>query len=169
MDAATGTILWGSERHRSWWHPRPHGVQGSHLGGHPRPHQLQPQIGTHPETNPRFYASVLAADPATGQQLNFTPSTYGQTWIPGSMNNIHAFATDGRNLFAGGGWLSVNGQPSENLIRFSPDKPSAPPLRVAPSASSRSTGGAQVTWKASSDIDNRTLTARPSETALRLR
>lgn len=157
MDAATGNILWGSDGHRCLGDTPAMLVFKDLLwsGGHA--HDCG-QIGTHPETNPRWYAMVLAQDAITGQQLNFYPASWGQNSVPGSMSNVHAFATDGSQLFAGGGWLTVNGVLSENLVRFTVAKPSDPPAKVTVSASTRSTGGAAVSWKSSTDKDNRTLT-----------
>jgi hypothetical protein len=92
--------------------------------------------------------------------VHFYPETLGRSAVPGSLNNVRAFATDGQRLFVGGGFVSVNGIAQQNVTAFSPKTTGGvAPLRVArPTVTAASTGGATVTWTTSSDRDDRNLT-----------
>ena len=85
-------------------------------------------------------------------------------WYPNTSGNPlgpRAMATDGRQLFVGGDFLSVNNQPQQGFARFAdaPDltKPRKP---SAPTGVSPSTGRITVTWQATTDDDDENLIYR---------
>lgn len=159
MDARNGQILWGSNQHRCLGDSFSLQVISGSVWVGTHAHDCK-KVGTFPETNPRFYAAVLGQDVATGEQDHFYPDTSGKSTVPGSLNNVRAFATDGQRLFVGGGFAAVNGIQQQNLTVFEPKTGGGTaPVKVAkPTATANLTGGATVSWIASSDRDNRTLT-----------
>jgi concanavalin A-like lectin/glucanase superfamily protein len=83
-------------------------------------------------------------------------------WTPNTDNldlGPRAMATDGSQLFVGGGFNTVNGAPQQGFARFpaGPDT-TAPGKPAAPVAGSTSPGVDSVTFTAVSDRDNGTLT-----------
>jgi concanavalin A-like lectin/glucanase superfamily protein len=83
-------------------------------------------------------------------------------WTPNTDNldlGPRAMATDGSQLFVGGGFTTVNGAPQQGFARFpaGPDT-TAPGKPAAPVADSTSSGVDSVTFTAVSDRDNGTLT-----------
>lgn len=157
MDAQSGQILWGSDGHRCLGDTFAilpvHGLLWTATHSHDCS-----AIGGHPEMRPRFYASILGQDPLTGEMAHFYPEVGGSGNVPGSRNNTRALATDGRRLFVGGGFLRVNGVRQQNLTFYDTRPPSSPPRRIRPTAEATSVGTVRVTWPASTDDDDRTLT-----------
>jgi concanavalin A-like lectin/glucanase superfamily protein/beta-propeller uncharacterized protein DUF5122 len=96
---------------------------------------------------------LLAQSLTDGSIGHWTPNTDNTNLGP------RAMATDGSQLFAGGGFTTVNGSGQQGFARFpaGPDttKPKAP---APPVVSSTSAGVDSVTFTAVSDRDNGTLT-----------
>jgi Concanavalin A-like lectin/glucanases superfamily len=79
--------------------------------------------------------------------------------VPGSLNNVRAFTSDGTSIWVGGGWSTWNGVAQQNLTKLTADQPSVPPVKVVPTAQpAGSVPGVKVTFPASSDRDNLLLT-----------
>lgn len=117
-------------------------------------------IGGWPEKSPRHYASVYTLDARDGALLPFDPMMTGSTAVAGSLDNTRAFATDGRQLFVGGGWLRVDGTEQANLARFGPDGVGKAPTKPFATATADSTGAVVVRWRTVDDDDDRRLTYR---------
>jgi Concanavalin A-like lectin/glucanases superfamily len=84
---------------------------------------------------------------------HWTPNTNGNALGPRVM------ATDGRQLFLGGDFTTVNGLPQQGFARFAPGPDTTTPGRpAAPEATSTSRGVVSVTFSAVSDPDDGTLT-----------
>ena len=159
LDADTGSILWGSNQHRCLGDSFALQVLAGSVWTGTHAHDCS-KVGSYPEANPRFYGSVLGQQVGDGEQVHFYPETLGRSTVPGSLNNVRAFATDGQRLFVGGGFVSVNGLAQQNLTVFSPKTDGGvAPLKVArPTVTAASTGGARITWTTTSDRDDRNLT-----------
>lgn len=84
-------------------------------------------IGGWPETTPRHYQALRAVDPATGALLSFYPQVQGSARVNGSQDLTRGLGTDGTQLVAVGGWVSVDGRASQNIARFSGAGPGSPP------------------------------------------
>lgn len=167
MAADTGEVRWGRNGQRCmgdsfsllelagtvWVGTHAHDCAS--LNGHP-------EVSFPEKSSSRFLASVIGHDPATGELRHFFPGTSGLKSVPGSLDNVRAFATDGTRLFVGGGWLNVNGLAQQNLTVFRPRTAagSEAPTRVTVKAGTDSTGRATVTWTSSTDRDDRDLTYR---------
>lgn len=160
VDIATGASKWGANTHRCYGDTMDLLVfQGFLLVG-THAHDCH-EVGTYPNVDPTFYAALLIAKKDTGQQLNFYPTTQGKASVPGSMNNTRALATDGQSVWVAGGWTAWNGVPQQNIVRLTAARPSVPPVAVAPTAAAvRNPKGVEVSWRASSDRDDRSLTYR---------
>lgn len=162
LDAGTGAFVWGDNGHRClgdgfgllaydgivWMASHAHDCG---------------QIGAFPESDPRFswHASILGQDADTGEQVAFYPQVSGRPSVQGSLNNTRAMATDGEQMFVGGGFLNVLGHGGQqNLIRFVPKavNGSTPPGRPAPPTATTAGGDATVTWTGTFDRDDRDLT-----------
>ena len=159
VDAATGAPLWGSDNHRCMGDTFAVLVLDGIVWNGTHAHDCS-DIGGHPESSPRFYASTLGQAVDSGVPAHFYPYTSGSKSVPGSMNNVRAFATDGSTLFVGGGWASVNGVAQQDLTMYRPRASnSEPPKKVTGGiVATNGSTGPLVTWTASSDMDNRSLT-----------
>lgn len=166
LNADTGAVRWGEDLGRcmgdtfaiinfagSVW-AGTHAHTCFQLNGHP-------EISFPGKAVTRFYASTISHDPATGELRHFFPDTSGAPDVAGSRNNVRAFATDGKRLFVGGGWLTVNGVVQQNLNTYSPRAVvrSTPPVKAAVQAQVVS-GRVQVGWTSTTDRDDRNLTYR---------
>jgi hypothetical protein len=120
--------------------------KGSHA------HDCAYEAGGFPQTNPELLHHLLAQSLADGTLGN---------WFPNTDNNIlgpRVMATDGTQLFLGGGFTQVNGVPQEGFTRFEPLPDTTAPSRPAtPTATSTQSGVVRVTFKAVSDNDDGTL------------
>jgi len=98
---------------------------------------------------------LLAMNASNGALRSWVPNTNGQPLGPRVM------ATDGRQLFLGGDFTTVNRQPQQGFARFSagPDR-TVPTRPEPPVASSVRSGKVTVTWRASTDIDDGTIAYR---------
>jgi hypothetical protein len=139
-------------------------------------------IGGYPEQNPRVnlfglafsQAPVGTVGTATLRNRNFTgqPAPALQTWFPTfSSGTVTGQYQAGWNVTGnaqyvvyGGEFPRVNGTAQQGLVRFA--VPSSAPNRVGPAAqptptaSQPSGGAARISWQATSDQDNGTLTYR---------
>jgi hypothetical protein len=71
------------------------------------------------------------------------------------------FATDGAQLFVGGDFTTVNGKPQQGFTRFAPSPDTTTPTRpTAPVVTTPFAGADEVSFQASSDNDDGTLTYR---------
>lgn len=161
VDANTGAVAWGADNHRCMGDTFALIAVAGKVWAGTHAHDCR-DVGGYPEANPRFYGSVLGQDPATGEQAHFYPSLTGAGNEPGSLNNVRAFATDGQQLFVAGGFLKVNGFSQQNLNSYvlKGDGGGLAPVKVGKPTAVPAAGGARVSWTASSDIDDRTLTYR---------
>ncbi len=116
------------------------------------------RINGWPERSPRVYTSVYTLNALDGSLLPFNPTMYGSTDVPGSRDNTRAFATDGTQLFVGGGWLNVDGKEQANVARFTSAGPGDAPERAYATAKVDSTGAIVVRWRTVADLDDRKLT-----------
>ncbi|WP_217500784.1 PKD domain-containing protein [Arthrobacter sp. C9C5] len=69
-----------------------------------------------------------------------------------------AMATDGKQLWVGGDFTTVNGAVQQGVTRFQADPETAPARPSTPSASSTRPGQVKVTFKATTDKDDENLT-----------
>lgn len=69
-----------------------------------------------------------------------------------------AMATDGKQLWVGGDFTTVNGAVQQGVTRFQEDPETAPVRPLTPSASSTRPGQVKVTFKATTDKDDENLT-----------
>ncbi len=116
------------------------------------------RINGWPDMSPRVYSSIYTVDARTGTLLPFNPTMYGSSTVPGSRDNTRALATDGSQLFVGGGWLNVNGTAQANLVRFRADGPGRAPQKPFATAKLDSTGKIILRWRTVADLDDRRLT-----------
>jgi hypothetical protein len=161
MDLDTGATLWGSDGHRCLGDTFSLQVLAGQVWVGTHAHDCS-RIGGHPETSPRFYGSTMGQDVVTGTQDHFYPATYGNANTKGSMNNVRAFATDGKRLFVAGGFLRTDGLRSQNLVSFDPKSGGggAVPTKVGKPKVSATSAGVEVSWTAATDVDDRNLTYR---------
>jgi len=84
-------------------------------------------------------------------------------WFPTTTGTIgpYAMASDGQNLFVGGDFPKVNSLPQQGLTRFTggPDV-TTPTTPVTPTVFSTAAGVASLSWPATNDLDDSTLTYR---------
>jgi hypothetical protein len=116
------------------------------------------RIGGWPESSPRIYTSIYTLNAADGSLLPFNPTMNGSATVAGSRDNTRSFATDGTQLFVGGGWTNVDGTEQANLARFTPTGPGSAPGIPWASATVDSTGAIVLRWRTVADLDDRKLT-----------
>ncbi len=100
---------------------------------------------------------LLSRSTTTGKLGNWYPNTNGGTGLgPRSM------ATDGTQLFVGGEFTTVNGQPQQGFARFSPSTGdlAVPAQTAAPVAIARAGGKVSVFVQTPLDTDDTDLTVR---------
>ncbi len=157
MDAATGAILWGADNQRclgdtfALLHFRGTLFTGSHA------HNCS-AVGGFPELKPRFYGAVLAHDPLDGRMQFFFPQVYGNKAVKGSLNNVRALATDGDQVFVGGGWLKANGTAQSSLMRFDTTGTGDAPTKSFPKPVADADGNVTVSFTSALDRDTEVLT-----------
>lgn len=162
LDGTTGVVRWGGDGHRCLGDAFSLVVLKGIVWMATHAHNCE-QIGTFPEQDPAFswHAALLGQDVDTGEQVAFYPQVSGRPSVPGSLNNTRAIATDGSNLFVGGGFLSIDGYGNQqNLVKF-PAKAGGggiAPARPAPPVVTTRDGSAKVTWRGVFDRDDRNLT-----------
>jgi len=89
----------------------------------------------------------------SGALGHWNPNTSGNSLGPRVM------ATDGRQLFLGGDFITVNNRPQQGFARFEPGPDTTTPGRpAAPDVTSTSAGVVSVAFSAVSDPDDGTLT-----------
>jgi hypothetical protein len=108
--------------------------------------------GGFPQTNPEILHHLLAQSLTDGSLGHWTPNTDNDSLGP------RYFATDGTQLFVGGGFATVNGLPQQGFARFEPTPDTTvPPKPAAPTVSSTQSGVVSLSFKAVSDPDDGTL------------
>lgn len=121
--------------------------KGSHA------HDCAYEAGGFPQTNPELLRHLLAQ--------SLTDGTLGH-WMPNTNNNVlgpRVFATDGTQLFVGGGFTVVNSLQQQGFTRFEPLPDTTAPTRpTAPVVTSTQKGVDTVMFKGVSDLDDGTLT-----------
>ena len=108
--------------------------------------------GGFPEGPNRY---LLVQRPDNGQLAGWYPQTNA-----GGVTRVGPFAmaTDGKQLWVGGDFTTVNRTGQQGMTRFQAD-PETPPVRpLTPSASSTKPGEVKVTFKATTDNDDENLT-----------
>ncbi len=156
MNATTGAVLWGRDGERclgdsfALAYLRGSVFTGSHA------HDCS-AIGGHPERKPRFYAALIAQRPSDGRAEFLFPQVGGEAKVPGSQNNVRALATDGKQLFVGGGWTRANGAQQSSLMRFNADAPGSRPGASFPTAQAKRNGTVKVRFSSGVDRDTARL------------
>jgi Concanavalin A-like lectin/glucanases superfamily len=111
-----------------------------------------PQVSS-PSGKTNVTHRLLDQSLSSGTLGHWNPNTNGNNLGPRVM------ATDGRQLFLGGEFTTVNGLPQQGFARFEPGPDTTTPGRpAAPAVTSTSAGVASVTFSAVSDPDDGTLT-----------
>jgi hypothetical protein len=86
----------------------------------------------------------------------------GGAWFPNTnalVDGPRAMATDGRSLWLGGDFTTVQGTDQQGLAWFGPGPDTTmPSTPIKPTAISTSAGTVSVTWPASTDLDDEDLT-----------
>jgi hypothetical protein len=106
---------------------------------------------------------LMAERTDNGGVLDWFPTTnFGPDKQPvGDELGPRAMATDGTNLFVGGFFTTVNGDPQQGLARFTPTSPAASPVAVTNAVVSRTPGGnAVLRFSGTSDKDSGVLSYR---------
>jgi hypothetical protein len=97
--------------------------------------------------------SLLAQNLTDGLLGPWYPDTNGKPLGP------EVFATEGRQLFVGGDFTTVNNKPQQGFTRFEPSPDIAPPIRpAAPRVASVEPGTVKITFTATYDRDQGALT-----------
>jgi len=111
---------------------------------------------------------LINEDTGTGTVQDWFPNTNA-----GPGNNViydvgpRSLGTDGKTLFVGGSFTTVNGQPQQGLTRFVPNsatpgqvRDAAPVAPIKPIVTSNEPGKILVKWTTSYDLDDGQLTYR---------
>ncbi|MEC5190380.1 MULTISPECIES: PKD domain-containing protein [unclassified Arthrobacter] len=108
--------------------------------------------GDFPQVGNRY---LLVQRPDNGKLAGWYPQTNaaGVTKV-----GPFAMATDGKQLWVGGDFTTVNGAVQQGVTRFQADPETAPTRPLTPSASSTRPGQVKVTFKATTDKDDENLT-----------
>ncbi|MFP3464345.1 PKD domain-containing protein [Leifsonia sp. SIMBA_070] len=188
-DGTTGALIWLEDCHGDTYSVKPLG-DALYLTGHP--HDCR-NVGGFPDTNPRTHHHTIAFSKArTGTLTNDGNRSYanfrGQpsptllNWFPawtvgtftGQSQAAWTVDGDSRYVVVGGEFPSVNGMAQYGLTRFAYDSvrrsTTGPNNNTAltPTAASTTAGQATVSWTATYDQDNVSLTyalARDGDTA----
>ncbi|MGO4595346.1 PKD domain-containing protein [Leifsonia sp. 2TAF2] len=188
-DGVTGSLIWMEDCHGDTYSVMPLG-DALYAAGHP--HDCR-NVGGYPETNPRTFHHTIAFSKArTGTLTNDGNPSYanfrGQpsptqlNWFPDYVTGSYtgqgqaawSLAGDTRYLVVGGEFPAVNGTAQYGLTRFANDSvvrsTTGPNNNTAltPNATSSIAGQATVSWTATYDQDNVSLTyalARDGDTA----
>lgn len=100
---------------------------------------------------------LLAQDIHTGEVKGWYPNTnVGGTTKVGPF----AMATDGRRLWVGGDFTTVNNRPQQGLGIFGPDPQTSPTRPLTPSVTSTKPGTAKIVFQTTLDNDDENLTYR---------
>jgi hypothetical protein len=94
----------------------------------------------------------------SGRLVHFFPQVGGSKNVAGSQNNVRALATDGQQLFVGGGWLKANGGNQSSLMRFDAAGPGHAPSSSFPTAAPRPDGSVEVSFASAVDRDSPVIT-----------
>jgi hypothetical protein len=166
IDPMTGKLRWfDSCLGATWALTLMDGIlySGSHahncndtLGGFPEAVRNQP--------NPRYYRLLAqtARGTTTTIQHWFPTTNGGDPQIPADQSPAklgpRAMANDGRYLWVGGQFTTVNGVAQQGLTRFTASARSLAPARPAAPTATASGTSVTVTWKGVEDLDDAVLT-----------
>jgi PKD repeat protein len=188
-DGVTGALIWLEDCHGDTYSIVPLN-NALYAAGHP--HDCR-NVGGFPETNPRTFHHTIAFSKArtgtltndgNGAYANFRgqPSPTLLNWFPDYVTGSYtgqgqaawSVAGDSRYLVVGGEFPAVNGTAQYGLTRFAVDSvvrsTTGPNNNTAltPNATSPTAGQAKISWTATYDQDNVSLTyalARDGDTA----
>ena len=158
MNSGTGAQLWGRDFARCMGDTFAVLVAQSTLWTGTHAHNCS-ALGGFPELKPRFYGAVIGHDIGnSGRLVHFFPQVGGSKNVAGSQNNVRALATDGQQLFVGGGWLKANGANQSSLMRFDAAGPGDAPTASFPTAAPRADGSVEVSFASAVDRDSPVIT-----------
>lgn len=188
-DGVTGALIWLEDCHGDTYSVAPLG-NALYVAGHP--HDCR-NVGGFPETSPRTFHHTIAFSKArtgtltndgNGAYANFRgqPSPTLLNWFPDYVTGSYtgqgqaawSVSGDSRYLVVGGEFPAVNGTAQYGLTRFAADSivrsTTGPNNNTAltPNATSPAAGQAKISWTATYDQDNVSLTyalARDGDTA----
>ncbi|PZM95960.1 MAG: laminin G, partial [Actinobacteria bacterium] len=126
-------------------------------GSHQRDCGYDPGGYVGPQDERQFvYQRLVAQSLADGRLGHWSPNTNATT----SDHPVgpRVFATDGRQLFVGGDFTTVNNRPQQGITRFSPGADSAPERPAAPTVTATGAGRLSVTVPTVADRDSGMLT-----------
>ena len=167
VDPHTGVLRWFDSCLGATWAVV---VVGDLLYSGSHAHNCNDTTGGFPEqatdmSNPRYYRLLAQTTQGTHTAIQYWfPSTNGgDPNIPATRSpsklGPRALASDGRYLWVGGQFTTVNNVPQEGLTRFTLTARSQPPSTpAAPTVQNGTTGQITVTWRQVEDLDDRTVT-----------
>ena len=127
-------------------------VLGGYLYKGSHAHNCSSILGGFPEVEDGQSFHLLAQRLSDGLLGPWYPNTNGDPLGP------RVFATDGRQLFVGGDFKTVNNKPQQGFTRFELGPPTAPPIRPdAPTVASIEPGKVRVSFPATWDRDDNEL------------
>lgn len=159
MDALTGAVKWGADGNRCMGDSFALAIALDTLWVGTHAHRCG-SAGSFPESDPKRYLSVLGHDPSGGTIRHFFPDSSGNDSQPGSFYNVRALATDGQQLFVGGGFARIGERAQQSLTRFTSGTPTALPERASLSAGEVEANRVELVWETTSDRDDSMLTYR---------
>lgn len=158
LDAVSGATLWGANNARCLGDSFAVLVAQATLWTGTHAHDCSAFDGF-PELRPRFYGAVVGHDISnSGRLVHFFPQVGGSKSVKGSQNNVRALATDGQQLFVGGGWLRANGAPQSSLMRFDTAGPGDVPTPSYATAATTVDGSVEVSFRSAVDRDSPVIT-----------
>ncbi len=111
--------------------------------------------GTSRETFVRWH--LVAQNVDTGEFMHWNPDTNGSGNQP---IGPHVIRNDGSQIFVGGDFTKVDKVRQQGLVRYGPANGATPVRPQVPTVQATGAGHVTVTWPATYDADNGTLTYR---------
>ncbi|GAA0258426.1 fibronectin type III domain-containing protein [Cryptosporangium japonicum] len=167
VDPATGRLKWFDSCLGASWAAALHGdllYTGSHA------HNCNDTDGGFPEQatdmpEPRYYRLLAQTTRGSSTSIQYWfPSTNGgDPNIPATRSvsklGPRALASDGRSIWVGGQFTTVNDKPQQGLTRFTlTAKSIAPSTPAAPTVQNSGQNQVTVTWRGVEDLDDPTVT-----------
>ncbi|SHN46369.1 fibronectin type III domain-containing protein [Cryptosporangium aurantiacum] len=167
VDPQTGKLLWFDSCLGASWAVALHGdllYTGSHA------HNCNDTDGGFPEqatdqAEPRYYRLLAQTTRGNSTTIQYWfPSTNGgDPNIPATRSpsklGPRAMASDGRSLWVGGQFTTVNNVPQQGLTRFTlTARSKAPSTPAAPTVQNSGQNQVTVTWRGVEDLDDPTVT-----------
>ncbi|MFI5955359.1 hypothetical protein [Cryptosporangium sp. NPDC051539] len=167
VDPQTGVLKWFDSCLGATWALALHGdllYSGSHA------HNCNDTAGGFPEQatdlpEPRYYRLMAQTTRGSSTSIQYWfPSTNGgDPNIPATRSpsklGPRAMASDGRSLWVGGQFTTVNDVPQQGLTRFTTTSTSkAPSTPAAPTVSNSGADAVTVTWRGVEDLDDPVVT-----------